>query len=258
MTLYPWGYDQEKVSYDTMVTRLRKHTIHPEYERRLLNWIVYQHGNIGIGSGWRDYNNDVSGASSANKSFHQTQTFMSGLACYSAVDLVAVNPGHVHRAPSWSEVPEQGSDEAKKWGVHCNVNGEPWHMQCIEMDGFDSWVNGGRKDPQANYPIPGTEPEPEPPTSYEDDDMLGLDFGSPGFDSWWTRLTYTGDTVCHVVSPADQLQQRGGVKIVKVDETELNALLDSVMTVGPSPFHEGGQAPNSVLHTKWEQARGRT
>ena len=99
---------------------------------------------------------------------------------------------------------------------------------------------------------------PDPQPSEEDPDMLALDFGTPGNDDWWTRLTYTGDTIVHVVSPADQLQARGKVPIVSISEPELNALLDSVMTIGPSPFFQGGQAPNAGLHNKWNNARGRT
>ena len=86
--------------------------------------------------------------------------------------------------------------------------------------------------------------------------MLALDFGTPGKDDWWTRLTYTGDTLCHVKSPFDQVQERGKVTVVSISEIELNAMLDTVTTVGPSPFGQG-QAPNAALDVKWNQARGR-
>ena len=84
--------------------------------------------------------------------------------------------------------------------------------------------------------------------------MLALDFGVPGVDDWWTRLTYTGAELVWVVSPADQLQARGGVTVVSISEVELNALLDTVQTVGSSPF----SATNAALDVKWNQARGRT
>ena len=87
--------------------------------------------------------------------------------------------------------------------------------------------------------------------------MLALDFGTPGQDEWWTRLTYTGAELVHVRSPADVLQARGGVPIVSITEIELSALLDTVSTVGPSPFGIG-VAPNQALDVKWNQARGRT
>ena len=87
--------------------------------------------------------------------------------------------------------------------------------------------------------------------------MLALDFGVPGHDTWWTRLTYTGSQLVHVISPADQLQARGGVTVVNITEVELSALLDTVTTVGDSPFGPTDPAVNSALDTKWTQARGR-
>jgi hypothetical protein len=111
-------------------------------------------------------------------------------------------------------------------------------------------INRGLFDPDSEWP----EPTPVPT---EEIDMLALDFGIPMEDSWWTRLTYTGDSLCHVRSPFDQVQARGNVTVVSINEIELNAMLDTVNTVGPSPFGPGSQAENSVLDIKWNQARGR-
>ena len=91
--------------------------------------------------------------------------------------------------------------------------------------------------------------------------MLAIDFGNPPggpnpADSWWTRLTYTGDTLCHVRAPFDQVQARGKVTIVSVNEEELTAMLKTVTTVGDSPFG-AGQAPNPGLDALWHEARGR-
>jgi len=137
---------------------------------------------------------------------------------------------------------------AFKKSTHTDVGvGFPWDVLFDEID-------------NALYPAVPDQPEPDRPTinPQKDNDMIGLDLGEPGVDTWWTRMTYCGDTLTHVVSPADQLQERAKVQITPIKETELMALLATVQTIGPSPFHEGGQAPNSALHTKWEQARGRT
>jgi hypothetical protein len=99
-------------------------------------------------------------------------------------------------------------------------------------------------------------PEPTPPS--EESDMLGLDFGKPGVDSWWTRMTWTGTQLCHTVSPSDQFQTRAQVPVYSIEESELSTMLDTVQTIGDSPFYEGGQAPNAALHVKWQQAQGRT
>lgn len=154
MTTYPYGYGSSTCSMADLQAKYA-HLCHPEFARRGFNWIEAQGGKIGIGGGWRACPSDTSQASRECKSFHQSQTFASGLVVYSAWDLVAVQPGNVHRAPYWSEVPKQGSSDASKWGVHGNVSNEPWHLQCVEQDGFQSWVNAGRKDPNPNYSIPG-------------------------------------------------------------------------------------------------------
>lgn len=160
-TLYPTGYQTSLVTLDTL---RREHTasgdgfgMEPVYADRLFDWIAAQGGLIGIGDGWRPYGSDTSPASAANKSFHQTQQFGDGTRWFCAVDLVAVAPGTVHRSPTWAEVPEQGSPDATAWGVHANVPGEPWHLQPIELDGFDSWDRAGRPRPT---PIG---PSPQPP-----------------------------------------------------------------------------------------------
>ena len=110
---------------------------------------------MGIGGGWRTNPNSVSAASRAGKSFHQDQRFNDGGVWYCAVDLVHTNGSKIHRAPEWSEVPKQGSAEAKKWGLHANISSETWHLQPIEIDGFSRWVAAGRPQPKAGYKIPG-------------------------------------------------------------------------------------------------------
>ena len=126
-------------------------------------------------------------------------------------------------------------------------------------DGIYRQVQAGILEPDST-PDPPTEPDlpTYPIDPQKDNDMIALDLGVPMQDTWWTRMTYCGDTLTHVVSPADQLQERAKVTVAPIKETELKALLQTVQTIGPSPFYEGGQAPNSALHVAWEQARGRT
>lgn len=150
--LYPYGYGADMVSLDELRARTHPDKMHPEYARRLFAWIEAQTGRIGIGGSWRpvDGQPDKPGFAPEGKSFHQSQSFPSG-SWFAAVDLVARNPGGVHRSPRWDEVPAQGGVEARDWGVHANVSTEPWHMQPVELDGWQSWVNAGRPDLTINY-----------------------------------------------------------------------------------------------------------
>jgi hypothetical protein len=132
---------------------------HPEFVRRLMAWIESKQGQVGVGGGWRATGAQPArdGFAPEGRSFHQNQTFNDGFIGAAAVDLVARDGPDVnfnHDGVAWSMVPRQGSADAKKWGVHCNIDSEAWHMQPVEIDGWQSWVNAGRPAPKAGYPIP--------------------------------------------------------------------------------------------------------
>lgn len=163
----PWGYQRSTKTLAEARTILLVH-YHPEYVRRLLAWLSSKEGKIGIGGTWRATGTQpvAPGFAPEGRSFHQDQRYADGVVGATAVDLVAPNGTNVHRAPNWSEVPAQGSAEAKRWGVHCNISTEAWHMQPVEIDGWQSWFNGGRPAPRVGYPIP--EP-PQPNTPPKED-----------------------------------------------------------------------------------------
>ena len=144
--MYPTGYGTTMVDIDELFKRHHPDKIHPEFARRLRAWLVAKEGRIGIGGSWRATQPAKPGFAPEGKSFHQSQTFASGRVAFCAVDLVHVNPGGRHRSPKWEEVPRKGTVEARHWGLHCNVNGEPWHIQPIEIDGWGGWNRSGRKD----------------------------------------------------------------------------------------------------------------
>lgn len=153
--LYPVGYGTELVTFDVLMNRHSKF-MHPEALRRGGNFILHQEGFFGIGGGWRPIGGQPAkpGFAPEGDSFHQQQNFPSG-SYYAAWDMVVRNPGGLHRAPLWNEVPIQGSQAAKDYGWHMNVADESWHAQPIELDGHDSWVKNGRKDLLVNYPFGG-------------------------------------------------------------------------------------------------------
>lgn len=159
-TMYPVGYGRDKVTMAVLEARYGPNAsipAHPEYWQRIKAWLISRGGAMGIGGAYRYSQPSGPTFAPAGKSFHEKQTFASGFAGYSAIDLVHVNGSNVHRAPYWSEVPKQGSGhpDIKDYGLHCNVSDEPWHIQAIEQDGYQSWVNNGRPDPRADYPIKG-------------------------------------------------------------------------------------------------------
>ena len=143
MTLYPNGYGTSLITLDEMA-RLHGGKMHPEFHRRFFDYVESKNGLLGVGGGWREVQPVRPGFAPPGKSFHETQRFGSGFSGYAAVDLV-VPRGHglVHRAPSWGE-----TGDAPGFGLHTFINNEPWHIQCLEMRGFDSWVAAGRPDPQ--------------------------------------------------------------------------------------------------------------
>ena len=158
MTLYPDGYGTRLVTLERMVARHAAKQ-HPEFARRFFAYIESEGGRFGVGGGWRSTQPTGDTFAPDGKSFHRDQRFASGFVGYAAVDLVVPVPGRVHRAPTWAEC-----DNAPTFGLHTFIKSppEPWHIQCIEMRGWQSWVNAGRPDPQ-RFALPGDKPAPIAP-----------------------------------------------------------------------------------------------
>jgi hypothetical protein len=160
----PFGYGTERRELADVEDWLLEHH-HPEYVRRLVAWLESKDGLIGVGGGWRDDGSqpDKPGFAPEGKSFHQNQRFADGFIGAAAVDVVKASSaaGGVHITVTWGDVPNQGSPDAVCWGVHANVNAgptpEPWHIQPVEIDGWDRWMDAGCPPPVADYPISGSE-----------------------------------------------------------------------------------------------------
>lgn len=157
MNLYPIGYAAQLVDLGGLRAK-HEPRMHPEFARRLFAYLEHRGGELGIGGGWRLTQPPKPGFAAEGRSFHQYQTFASGLVAYAAVDLVIPNPVGVHRAPGWND-----TADAPEWGLHAFIKSppEPWHMQPIELAGYGRWVTGDpdeglspRIDPVAGFPLP--------------------------------------------------------------------------------------------------------
>jgi len=133
---------------------LHEPKMHPEMARRFFAYM--EHKGFGVGGGFRATQPVKPGFAPPGKSFHEAQTFASGISAYCAIDLVVAVPGGKHRAPTWDECAD-----APLYGLHTFVNNEPWHIQPIEIRGHGTWVNAGRPDPKP-FTLPGAAPVKNP------------------------------------------------------------------------------------------------
>lgn len=168
-TLYPWGYQKALVTMARLKQLARWDLLEPETGQRVEAFLRSRGGRMGIGGAVRFVQPEKEGFAPPGKSFHELQMFHTRKNFYCAFDLVMRNGSSIHRAPRWDEVPRQGSghQDIKDYGVHCNVSGEPWHLQPIEIDGWQTWVDNGRPHPNGNFPIKGVvvpdKPRTDPP-----------------------------------------------------------------------------------------------
>ena len=153
----PYGYQYNYRTLREIQNILLLH-YHPEYVRRIIPWLHSKRGVLGVGGHWRATGTqpDKEGFAPEGKSFHQDQRFSDGFFGASAVDLCIARKDNTHSSEAipWALVPKPGSAEALRWGLHCNIGSEVWHMQFHHMYGYTSWVNAGRPSPKVGYPIP--------------------------------------------------------------------------------------------------------
>lgn len=217
--LYPWGYNRTLVTMTRLKELARFDLLEPEMAQRFEAYLKSNGGEMGIGGAVRFVQPVADGFAEPGKSFHELQTFVSGLKYYCAFDVVMRNGTNVHRAPRWSEVPQQGTDNVDivRYGVHANVPGEPWHIQPIEIDGWQTWVNNGRPHPDGNFDIYGSEPPPPTTGQYALGERV-LKIASPtmfGNDVQWVQQTLRNEGLTLSVDGYYGLQTAGRVKIMQ-------------------------------------------
>lgn len=166
--VYPDGYGEWDTFY-TLEQLIARHSqqqgapMEPETLRRLIPYLKFKRGFVGIGDSWRAKGSKTSPASLANKSFHQDQVFEDGQTFFCAVDLVVVGgfteAGElITRAPREDEVAD-----SVLYGLHDMGTDEAWHRGPIEIRGHGTWLKNGRQYPDRfDLPDEGW-PDPPPP-----------------------------------------------------------------------------------------------
>jgi hypothetical protein len=222
------------VPMDTLILRYGRF-LHPEFHRRLFAWIESMDGLIGCGQTYRAVQPSKPGFAPPGMSFHEKQRFASGLNVVSAVDLVARawpgNPNQAHRSPTWEE-----SGTAPNYGVYTFVKGEPWHMQCVEMRGYQTWVNAGRPDP-GPFTLPNT-PPPIIPSPSREVDMYVIEVVRAGWPTPVDLVVAADGTRWNANGHTSALDQAAGVpRVARVSKEQALGILVDRDGIGPHPFN---------------------
>ena len=171
---YPHGYGSTTLTL-AEVRQRHRHRYHPEAWRRIeaamvaaqgLLGLAEHEGLCGIGGGARtreeqaaSYARDPNTFAPPDRSFHQVWTWASGATGAQAVDWVGRNGRH---AEAWRWLRDHGG----LYGLRTfhDVNGEPWHTQCVDVPlSVSAWLNAGKPDPGV-WALPGGAPLPEQPS----------------------------------------------------------------------------------------------
>lgn len=246
--LVPYKYSNRYISLRDLHAIMSR-DYHPEYVRRFIGWLHYKQGNVGAGGLARTEQPNKPGfAPSLEQSFHWAgQKYADGVTGACAVDTVyrdGPDPGDAHDGIPWTEVPIQGSPEAKRWGIHANVgvpgDGESWHIQPVEIDGHATWLRAGRPAPVPGYPIPAehdpnatTEPEPE-----ENPTMFRIRFRDASYaPNAYTGLISNGPQLGWISNGhGDIALGKGGARIVDdLTGDELDGLIATSQTTTEPP-----------------------
>lgn len=182
----PFLYQNTYITLRNLDSYMTKQGFNRASRRRHLALMHSRKGKLGFGGGWRKTPDPVSPASMRGESFHQDQKFSDGFVGPTAIDYVWIDgpdAGDWHDVVPTNGVPVQGSAEAKLFGIHANVGVpgysgfESWHGQPVEIDGWGSATDGGKRPApmiQPDYPLPKEhDPYYEEP-SQGDDNMTPI------------------------------------------------------------------------------------
>lgn len=226
---YRFGYGEQRLTLDQMITRQTWVMLHPEFRRRLLTLFDDARAagkDIGIGEGWR------SSEQQSRVFFERHLEVPAGGCCRVDGKRYQLKPGVAHAAPPFRSYHESVGFPTGLWAaaadlvgditwahprvadyglVHfTNVNNEPWHFQPAEL-------------PRSRTNYSGTE------LDTAEVDMICLDY-QPNTSGWVATL-WCGDTLSWIVDGhADQVLRNAGVKRVTVTKDQFAGVIRSSKT----------------------------
>lgn len=141
---------------------------------------------------------------------------------------------------------------AHRYGFSWELQSEPWHIRYVAGDTLPQAVVEYETPYQPPVPTPPVTPV-TPPSTQENIDMLILDLNKD--TDWWTAMQLSGNELMHLMDGNHvAVLERGGVRRVPLNETELAGILRSVKTTNGSPFAPGWKSANASLNNQWVAA----
>lgn len=180
-TTFPYGYNGTRLTLEEMRARNGAAKIDPEMWRRLVAMMTAATAagvDLGIGGGWRSSDTQLAGF------LNRHAEVPSGGCCGYGGKRYALKPGFAHMAPPGrsyheSTTPAGGclavdmvSNDQHRWmNANCGlfglkhfggVNGEPWHVQPVEVPSRRADYLAGVHHPLPTFQLPGGAPTPTP------------------------------------------------------------------------------------------------
>jgi hypothetical protein len=204
---FPYGYERPPdggqqgmgtmLTWDQMMLKATVRNLHPEVRRRfkaLIEFAATQGVPLGVGTAWRvQPNPPPPGFAQPGNSWHESCPVSPLSATALAIDTVPTT--------SWDWMERN----CATYGLRTfrNVNGEPWHIQPLEITTSRKFAT--TMPPLHLWPLPAPPGVPIPPVPpSEEDDVTYLHLVSPGQPEALYALDGAGATFVGFTSPGDR------------------------------------------------------
>jgi len=196
MSTFPYGYSSPltMLTWDQMMGKTTVRNLHPEVRRRfkaLIEFAATKGVPLGVGTGWRvQPDPPPPGFAKPGNSWHESCPVSPQSATALAIDTVP--------ASSWPWMEQH----CGAFGLRTfrNVNGEPWHIQPVEVPTSRRFAT--TLPPLSVWPLPGGPDQPNRPP--EEDDVTYLHLVSPGQPELLYAFDGRGASFVGFTSPEDR------------------------------------------------------